>query len=77
MTEKQAELIVSISRSIKEIEQIIKSLNAINGDCFSFSPYGPDDVMINNTTLYKHLKDEVIIYYKHQLAYLKKELENL
>jgi len=77
MTESQAELIVSISRNIKEIEQIIKSLNAINGDCFSFSPYGPDDVMINNTTLYKHLKDEVIIYYKHQLAYLKKQLENL
>jgi hypothetical protein len=77
MTEKQAELIVSISRNIKEIEQIIKSLSAINGDYFSFSPYGPDEVGINNTTLYKHLKDEVIIYYKHQLAYLKKQLENL
>jgi hypothetical protein len=77
MTESQAELIVSISRNIKEIEQIIKSLSAINGDCFSFSPYGPDDVMINNPTLYKYLKDEVIIYYKQQLAYLKKQLENL
>jgi len=77
MTESQAELIISILKNIKEIEQIIKSLSAINGDCFSFSPYGPDDVMINNPTLYKHLKEEVIIYYKHELAYLKKQFENL
>ena len=77
MTESKAKLIIEVLKDIKEIEQIIKSLSEINGDCFSFYPYGPDYVMINNPTLYKHLKEAVIIHYEHELAYLKKQFEDL
>ena len=77
MTESQAELIVSILKNIKEIEQIIKSLSAINGDCFSFSPYSGNKVMIDDINFIRQLKEITINHYTEQLSYLKAQLENL
>jgi hypothetical protein len=77
MTESQAEFISSISRNIKEKESIIKSLTQINGDIVVFSPYDTNRVMIDDINFIRQLKEITINHYTEQLAYLKKQLENL
>jgi len=77
MTESQAELIVLISRNIKEKESIIKSLTQINNDVVIFSPYSGNKVMIDDINFIRQLKEITITHYEQQLAYLKKQLENL
>jgi hypothetical protein len=77
MTESQAEFIGSISRSIKEKESIIKSLTQINDDVVIFSPYSGNKVMIDDINFIRQLKEITITHYEQQLAYLKKQLENL
>jgi hypothetical protein len=77
MTESQAEFISSISRNIKEKESIIKSLTQINGDIVVFSPYDTNRVMIDDINFIRQLKEITITHYEQQLAYLKKQLENL
>jgi hypothetical protein len=77
MTESQAEFIGSISRNIKEKESIIKSLTQINGDIVVFSPYDTNRVMIDDINFIRQLKEITINHYTEQLAYLKKQLENL
>jgi len=77
MTESQAEFIGSISRNIKEKESIIKSLKQINGEIIVFSPYDTNRVMIDDINFIRQLKEITITHYEQQLAYLKKQLENL
>jgi hypothetical protein len=77
MTESQVEFIVSISRNIKEKESIIKSLNEISGDVVAFSPYSDNKVIIVDANFTRQLKEITITHYEQQLAYLKKQLQNL
>jgi len=77
MTESQAEVIVSIFRNIKEKESIIKSLTQINGDIVVFSPYDTNKVMIDDIDFIRQLKEITINHYEQQLAFFKKQLENL
>jgi hypothetical protein len=77
MTESQAEFICSISKNIKEVESMIKSLKEINAGIVVFYPHNENRITIESPHFVNYLKEQTIFHYTGLLLDLKAQLDNL